>query len=91
MVRVTNGNAPAEAFAKLNEIQQQQAARANASQRFISDVKTQTFMSFDWAEFLSSAPLTLSLMGLCSIAAATTPAGLTMTLDPPASGFKYLK
>lgn len=59
------------------------------SNQFIEEVKSLSLSQLHWGELLSIAPTALSLLGPCSIAAAT-PAADKMILKKPEGGFAYL-
>ncbi|KAJ5188417.1 hypothetical protein N7491_004742 [Penicillium cf. griseofulvum] len=75
---------------KWTEHEREKEARKNASEAFIKDVKTRLFLSLNMGDFLSAAPMTLSLIGLCYVASTTT-TGSQIKLTPPKDGFKHLK
>lgn len=79
-----------QAVAKVDEQQKQEAARTDASQIFIAEVKSSLLYSMDWSQLLSAAPLTLALMGACYVASTASEASVTLT--PPAGDrFKHLR
>ncbi|KAF8892585.1 hypothetical protein BD779DRAFT_1661291 [Infundibulicybe gibba] len=59
---------------------------------FARDVKNSLLFQYDWAELLSAAPLALSLMGSCYVAATSPLANAVSLKDAePKGGFKYIK
>lgn len=69
---------------------QEAAARGDAPSRFILDIQSSLLYSMNWSEFLSAAPMAINLMGACYIAS-TVPGATSVTLSPPADGFKHLR
>lgn len=57
---------------------------------FVQDVSDSLILQHNWGDLLSAAPLSLSLLGACQIAA-STPKAASIILEPPRGGFKYLK
>lgn len=64
----------------------------NAGVAFAKDVKQSLLFQYDWGELLSAAPMCLSLMGACYVAA-TSPKATGMTLEDckPAQGFEFIR
>ena len=59
---------------------------------FARDVKNSLLFQYDWGELLSAAPLALSLMGSCYVAAAS-PLACSISLKDaePKGGFQYIQ
>ncbi|KAL7952121.1 hypothetical protein V8C42DRAFT_350355 [Trichoderma barbatum] len=73
----------------VDEQRRRAAAREDASSRFILDIQSSLLYSMGWGEFLSAAPMAISLMGACYVAS-TVPGATSVTLSPPEGGFKHL-
>ncbi|EGR44554.1 uncharacterized protein TRIREDRAFT_112146 [Trichoderma reesei QM6a] len=73
----------------VDEQRRQEATRTDASSRFILDIQSSLLYSMNWSEFLSAAPMAISLMGACYVAS-TVPGATSITLSPPEGGFKHL-
>jgi hypothetical protein len=74
----------------VDEQRRQEATRTDASSRFILDIQSSLLYSMNWSEFLSAAPMAISLMGACYVAS-TVPGATSITLSPPEGGFKHLR
>lgn len=92
-------NMSAESAAKqLTQIKQREEQRlveqgnGKAQVAFARDVKNSLLFQYDWGDLLSAAPLALSLMGSCYVAA-TSPLAHTISLEDamPKDGFKHIK
>jgi hypothetical protein len=92
-------NMSAESAAKqLTQIKQREEQRlveqgnGKAQVAFARDVKNSLLFQYDWADLLSAAPLALSLMGSCYVAA-TSPLAHAISLEDamPKDGFKHIK
>lgn len=64
--------------------------QGNAALAFAKDVKNSLLFKYDWSELLSAAPLCISLMGSCYVAA-TTEKAYSIELSKPQNGFQYIK
>jgi hypothetical protein len=59
---------------------------------FARDVKNSMLFQNDWGDLLSAAPVALSLMGSCFVAATAPRAqGISLKDAMPKNGFKYIK
>jgi hypothetical protein len=59
---------------------------------FARDVKNSLLFQYDWAELLSAAPLALSLMGSCYVAASSPKAqGISLKDAMPQGGFQHIR
>lgn len=64
----------------------------NAAVAFAKDVKQSLLFEYDWGDLLSAAPLCISLMGSCYVAATSERArGLSLKDCEPKGGFKKIK
>ncbi|MCJ1403032.1 hypothetical protein MMC11_006254 [Xylographa trunciseda] len=63
---------------------------ARSAPAFVQDVSDSLILQQNWGDLLSAAPLSLSLLGACQIAA-SSPKAASVILEPPQGGFKYLK
>ena len=63
-----------------------------AGQQFVKEVKDSLLFQCNWAELLSAAPMALSLMGSCWVAASKQDAAQISLQDSmPKGGWQYLK
>lgn len=87
-----------QASKELQELQKRNDARlesqgaGNAAVAFAKDVKQSLLFRYDWSELLFAAPLCLSLMGSCYVAATSDKArGMSLKECEPKTGFKKIK
>jgi hypothetical protein len=58
---------------------------------FAKDVKNSLLFQYDWGQLLSAAPLALSLIGSCYVAATAPKAqGISLQDAAPSGGFKFI-
>lgn len=76
------------AIEKYEQFRQIQTKKTSVD--FLDEVKGSLAFKLNWAEALSAAPITLSILGCCYLAAASKPAA-GVIIHPPAGGFKKLK
>jgi hypothetical protein len=88
----------ADASRQLAEIAQREDDRlkkqgsGKAQIAFARDVKNSLLFQYDWAELLSAAPLALSLMGSCYVAASAPKAqGISLKEAEPKGGFTHIR
>jgi hypothetical protein len=65
------------------------ATATDTSAKFVASIKGSAMFQNNWDELLSAAPMSISLLGSCLIAASSS-TSTTVTLTPPKGGFKYL-
>lgn len=63
----------------------------NPAITFMKDVKNSLLFKYDWARMLSAAPLSMSLMGACYLAAGSSKFTISLKEAAPVGGFRYLK
>ncbi|KAE8445514.1 hypothetical protein EG329_013277 [Mollisiaceae sp. DMI_Dod_QoI] len=75
-----------EKYQHLRDVEVQHTSAAQFSQ----EISDSLILQHNWGDLLSAAPLALSFVGACQLAA-STPAASGMTLKCPSGGFAYLK
>jgi len=65
------------------------ATATNTSAKFVASIKGSAMFQNSWDELLSAAPMSISLLGSCLVAASSS-TSTTVTLTPPKGGFKLL-
>jgi hypothetical protein len=65
------------------------ATATDTSAKFVNSIKGSAMFQNNWDELLSAAPMSISLLGSCLIAASSS-TSTTVTLTPPKGGFKFL-
>jgi hypothetical protein len=84
----------AEASKQLADLEEKRRAQAGdqAALTFAKDVKQSLMFQYDWGELLSAAPLCISLMGSCYVAATSPKAtGMSLKECEPQGGFKKIQ
>lgn len=79
-VATTNAAADLATLQKMNNDRIMKQGGNSAAIAFARDVKQSLLFQYDWGELLSAAPLCLSLMGSCYVAA-TSPDAQGMSLS----------
>jgi hypothetical protein len=80
------------ALQKRNDDRLQKQGSGSAAVAFAKDVKQSLLFQYDWAELLSAAPLCLSMMGSCYVAATCPEAtGMSLKECEPKGGFKKIQ
>jgi hypothetical protein len=88
----TKAAADLAALQKSNDERLVKQGNGKAATAFAKDVKQSLLFQYDWAELLSAAPLCLSLMGSCYVAATSPKAqGITLKECEPKGGFKFIR
>ncbi|KAI5839417.1 hypothetical protein DFP73DRAFT_501746 [Morchella snyderi] len=82
-------NEKAKALQSYKELQIKEAEKENVVGEYIDETKNSLIFQYNWEELLGASPMAVNLIGACYIAA-SSPVGITVTLDPPANGFKFL-
>ncbi|KAF3940749.1 hypothetical protein ABW19_dt0206211 [Dactylella cylindrospora] len=94
MALVTSSDAAAK-LAAINQAEDDRLKKQGNGKvqiAFAKDVKNSLLFQYDWAELLSAAPLALSLMGSCYVAATSPLAkGISLADAAPKGGFVYIK
>ena len=85
----------AQQLAQINQREEQRLVEQGNGKpqvAFARDVKNSLLFQYDCGELLSAAPLALSLMGSCYVAA-TSPLAHAITFEDamPKGGFKHIK
>ncbi|APA07394.1 hypothetical protein SS1G_13030 [Sclerotinia sclerotiorum 1980 UF-70] len=65
------------------------ATATDTSAKFVASIKGSAMFQNNWDELLSAAPMSISLLGSCLIAASSS-TSTTVTLTPPRGGFQFL-
>lgn len=66
------------------------AQREKYAQDFMSQVQSTMLFTMDWSPLLGAAPVSLSIMGSCYIAASSAEVAIDIEKSKPRDGFKYL-
>lgn len=72
------------------DLQMKSTQTDKAQTDFVTTIKNSALFSLNWDELLCAAPMALSLLGSCMVAASSD-AAIRTQLKPPRGGFKYLR
>lgn len=73
------------------ENQRQAAESQKVGVTFMKDIKNSVLFQYDWAEILSAAPISMSLIGACYIAASASAVTISFEDARGRDGFQYLR
>lgn len=59
----------------------------NAADRMMREIRASVLFQFKWEDLLTSAPVSISCLGACMVAASSP---INVTFEKPKEGFKYL-
>lgn len=62
----------------------------DVTKQVIGEMKSSLIFQYKWQDLLQAAPTSISSMGACFTASAST-GNVHASIDPPVGGFKYLK
>ena len=74
---------------QLELIAQKTERARNMGPRMLREIKTSMLFQYKWEELLMSGPVSISCLGVCSVAATSPSANVTFSPSP--GGFKYLR